>query len=236
MSDPIRRALISVSDKTGLVEFGQFLADNGVEILSTGGSAKALRDAGVAVTEVSDFTGFPEIMDGRVKTLQPTIHGGLLAVRGNAEHEAAMETHNIKPIDLLAVNLYPFEATVAAGKPFDDCIENIDIGGPALIRAAAKNHAFVTVVVDPSNYGQVMDEMKANGGATTDGFRKSLAAAAYSRTGAYDAAISQWFNDQNGEAFPTQMAFGGVLKQTMRYGENPHQAAAFYTKDRKSVV
>ena len=225
----IRRALISVSDKTGLVEFGQFLADNGVEILSTGGSAKALRNAGVPVVEVSDFTGFPEIMDGRVKTLQPTIHGGLLAVRGNAEHEAAMDEHGIQPIDLLAVNLYPFEATVAKGADFAECIENIDIGGPALIRAASKNHAFVTVVVDPADYGAVMEEMAANDGATTPDTRKRLAAAAYSRTGAYDAAISGWFNGQTGESFPRNIAFGGEIKQTMRYGENPHQAAAFYT-------
>lgn len=228
MPSPIRRALISVSDKSGLIEFGQFLASKGVEILSTGGSAKALRDAGVPVTEVSDHTGFPEIMDGRVKTLQPSIHGGLLAVRDNADHQKAMEDHSIAPIDLLAVNLYPFEETVAKGADFDTCIENIDIGGPAMIRAAAKNHAFVTVVVDPDDYGQVMEEMEANDGATTDEFRKKLAAAAYSRTGAYDAAISGWFNQQNGETFPKRIAFGGALKQTLRYGENPHMEAAFY--------
>jgi len=227
----IRRALLSVSDKSGLVEFGQFLAGQGVEILSTGGSAKALRDAGVAVTEVSDHTGFPEIMDGRVKTLQPTIHGGLLAVRGNAEHEAAMSEHNIAPIDLLAVNLYPFESTVAGGADFDTCIENIDIGGPALIRAASKNHAFVTVVVDPADYQRVMDEMGAGDGATTAEFRRALAAKAYARTGAYDAAISGWFAEQIGDTFPDRIVFGGERKQTMRYGENPHQAAAFYTND-----
>ncbi len=229
MSQPIRRALISVSDKTGLVEFGKFLSENGVEILSTGGSAKALRDAGIPVVEVSQHTGFPEIMDGRVKTLQPIIHGGLLAVRGNPDHEKAMEEHGIAPIDLLAVNLYPFEETVAAGAAFEDCIENIDIGGPALIRAAAKNHAFVTVLVDPSDYAAVTGEMKSNDGATTPETRKRLAARAYSRTGAYDAAISTWFNGQTGETFPPRIAFSGVLKQTMRYGENPHQAAAFYT-------
>jgi len=226
---PIRRALISVSDKTGLIELGKFLAGQGVEILSTGGSAKALGDAGVPVVEVSTHTGFPEIMDGRVKTLQPTIHGGLLAVRGNAEHEAAMAQHNIAPIDLLCVNLYPFEATVAKGAAFDDCIENIDIGGPALIRAAAKNHAFVTVVVDPGDYPRLMQEMADNGGATTDDFRRSLAAGAYARTGSYDAAISGWFAAQLGDTLPTRIAFGGVRKQTMRYGENPHQEAAFYT-------
>ncbi|MCP5367777.1 MAG: bifunctional phosphoribosylaminoimidazolecarboxamide formyltransferase/IMP cyclohydrolase [Hyphomicrobiales bacterium] len=228
MGTKIRRALLSVSDKTGLAEFGRFLADQGVEILSTGGSAKALREAGVAVVEVSDHTGFPEIMDGRVKTLQPTIHGGLLAVRGNPEHEAAMAQHGIAAIDLLAVNLYPFEATVAQGADFDTCIENIDIGGPALIRAAAKNHAFVTVVVDPADYAQVMDEMEAGGGATTLDFRRQLAAKAYARTGAYDAAISGWFTGQVGEDFPQRLVFAGELKQTMRYGENPHQAAAFY--------
>ncbi len=229
MSQPIRRALISVSDKTGLVEFGKFLSGNGVEILSTGGSAKALRDAGVPVVEVSEHTGFPEIMDGRVKTLQPSIHGGLLAVRGNAAHEKAMKEHGIAPIDLLAVNLYPFEATVAADAAFDDCIENIDIGGPALIRAAAKNHAFVTVLVDPSDYAAVTEEMKSNAGATTPETRKRLAARAYSRTAAYDGAISSWFNGQIGETFPARIALSGTLKQTMRYGENPHQGAAFYT-------
>ncbi|MCB2101663.1 MAG: bifunctional phosphoribosylaminoimidazolecarboxamide formyltransferase/IMP cyclohydrolase, partial [Rhodobacterales bacterium] len=229
MSTPIRRALVSVSDKTGLVDLGRFLAGRDVEILSTGGSAKALRDAGVPVVEVSDFTGFPEIMDGRVKTLQPTIHGGLLAVRGNAEHEAAMAHHGIKPIDLLVVNLYPFEETVAKGADFDTCIENIDIGGPALIRAASKNHAFVTVVVDPGDYTRLIDEMAAGNGATTADFRRALAAKAYGRTGAYDAAISDWFNGQIGETFPDRLVFAGVRKQTMRYGENPHQAAAFYT-------
>ena len=229
MSAIIRRALVSVSDKTGLVEFGKFLSDNGVEIISTGGSAKVLNDAGIPVVEVSEHTGFPEIMDGRVKTLQPTIHGGLLAVRGNAEHEAAMEKHNIAPIDLLAVNLYPFEETVAKGAAFDDCIENIDIGGPALIRAAAKNHAFVSVVVDPADYAQVMEEIKTNGGATTDQFRKQLAATAYARTGAYDAAISGWFAGELNDTLPQRIAFAGLRKQTMRYGENPHQEAAFYT-------
>ncbi len=225
---PIRRALISVSDKTGLVELGRFLQEQGVEILSTGGSARALADAGITVVEVSEHTGFPEIMDGRVKTLQPAIHGGLLAVRGNPEHERAMADHNIAPIDLLCVNLYPFEATVSAGAAFDDCIENIDIGGPALIRAAAKNHAFVTVVVDPADYPRLIAEMTDNGGATTDDFRRRLAAAAYARTGAYDAAIGGWFNAQLGDPLPPRIAFGGVRKQTMRYGENPHQQAAFY--------
>jgi phosphoribosylaminoimidazolecarboxamide formyltransferase/IMP cyclohydrolase len=228
MTEKIRRALISVSDKTGLVEFGRFLAGQGVEILSTGGSAKALKDAGVAVKEVSEHTGFPEIMDGRVKTLQPKIHGGLLAVRGNPEHEKAMRELGIAPIDLLVVNLYPFEATVAKGADFAACIENIDIGGPALIRAAAKNHAFVTVVTAPADYPSVMEEMTAHGGATSPEFRRRLAARAYARTAAYDAAISGWFANTLGETFPRRLTFSGRLKQTLRYGENPHQQAAFY--------
>jgi phosphoribosylaminoimidazolecarboxamide formyltransferase/IMP cyclohydrolase len=228
MQAPICRALLSVSDKTGLVKFGKFLIESGVEILSTGGSAAILRNAGVHVVEVSEHTNFPEIMDGRVKTLQPAIHGGLLAVRGNPEHELAMKKHKIAPIDLLVVNLYPFEETVAKGADFDDCIENIDIGGPALIRAAAKNHAFVTVVVDPADYGRVVEEMKAGNCATTPAFRKQLAATAYARTGSYDAAISRWFAEHLGDSLPKRIAFGGLRKQTMRYGENPHQEAAFY--------
>ncbi|HJN22453.1 MAG TPA: bifunctional phosphoribosylaminoimidazolecarboxamide formyltransferase/IMP cyclohydrolase [Rhodospirillales bacterium] len=224
----IRRALISVSDKTGLAELGRYLDGNGIEILSTGGTAKALRDAGVQVTEVSDHTSFPEILDGRVKTLQPIIHGGLLGRRGNADHQQAMIDHGIAPIDLLAVNLYPFEATVAADADFETCVENIDVGGPAMIRAAAKNHESVTVIVDPADYASVIKEMKANGGATTTSFRKRLAAKAYARTGAYDAAIGGWFNGQLGETFPDRMTLGGRLGQIMRYGENPHQQAAFY--------
>lgn len=229
MSEPIRRALLSVSDKTGIVEFGQFLADQGAEILSTGGTAKMLAEAGVPVIEVADHTGFPEIMDGRVKTLQPSIHGGLLAVRDNAEHIQAMEDHNIQPIDLLCVNLYPFEATVAAGAGYDDCVENIDIGGPAMIRAAAKNHGDVTVVVEPEDYQRVMEEMSANSGATTLDTRKFLAQRAYARTASYDAAISTWFADATDQMWPKRISFAGELTQTMRYGENPHQAAAFYS-------
>jgi phosphoribosylaminoimidazolecarboxamide formyltransferase/IMP cyclohydrolase len=229
MSDPIRRALVSVSDKAGLVELGRFLASRGVEILSTGGSAKALAEAGVPVIEVADYTGFPEIMDGRVKTLQPRIHGGLLAVRGDLEHERAMAEHGIRPIDLLIVNLYPFEATVAGGAAFEDCIENIDIGGPALIRAAAKNHAFVTVIVDPADYPALCDAMAAGDGATTPELRRRLAAKAYAHTGAYDAAIAAWFTKVEGETFPQRLALAASLRQTMRYGENPHQAASFYT-------
>lgn len=224
----ITRALISVSDKTGLEALGKFLHEAGVEILSTGGSAKALTDAGIPVTEVGDHTGFPEIMDGRVKTLHPKIHGGILGRRDLDAHLAAMDTHDIAPIDLVVVNLYPFEATVAAGADFDSCIENIDIGGPALIRAAAKNHGGVTIVTDPADYQPVMDEMSDNGGATSAALRQRLAAAAYARTGAYDAAISNWFAGVTGEKFPRHYAMGGTLAQTMRYGENPHQDAAFY--------
>ncbi len=226
---PIRRALISVSDKAGLAELGKFLAARRVEILSTGGSAKALRDAGVPVVEVSDYTGFPEMMDGRVKTLQPKIHGGILARRDAAGHLEAMRTHGIQPIDLVVINLYPFEATVAKGAGFEECIENIDIGGPALIRAAAKNHDFVAVVTDPADYAALIDEMKANDGAVSLALKKRLAAAAYARTGAYDAAISQWFARVEGEEFPPRLVLAGVRRQALRYGENPHQRAAFYT-------
>ena len=225
---PIRRALFSVSDKTGLVEFGRFLHERGVEILSTGGTAKALRDAGLPVTDVSDYTGFPEMLDGRVKTLHPLVHGGLLGIRDNAEHQAAMAKHGIQTIDLLVVNLYPFESTVAKGADFDTCIENIDIGGPALIRGASKNHNDVTVVVDVEDYQAVMESMSANGGATTAQLRRRLAATAYARTGAYDAAISAWFANQIGETFPRRVVVAGELKQGLRYGENPHQKAAFY--------
>jgi phosphoribosylaminoimidazolecarboxamide formyltransferase/IMP cyclohydrolase len=224
----IRRALISVSDKTGLVAFARALAERGVEILSTGGTAKALRDAGIAVKDIADHTGFPEMMDGRLKTLHPKVHGGLLAIRGNAEHDKAATAHGIAPIDLLVVNLYPFEAAAAKGAGFAECIENIDIGGPAMIRAAAKNHASVTVVVDPADYADVLTDMDAHGGATGLGLRKSLAAKAYARTAAYDAAIGGWLANELGERAPLWRAFGGRLTQALRYGENPHQWAAFY--------
>ena len=229
MSDPvrIRRALISVSDKTGLVAFGQFLAAQGAEILSTGGTAKALRDAGVTVKDVSEHTGFPEILDGRVKTLVPQVHGGILGRRDLADHLAQMDRHAIAPIDLVMVNLYPFEATVAKGAAFEDCIENIDIGGPAMIRSAAKNHDSVVVVTDPSQLAAVEAEVTQHGG-TTLALRRRLAAEAYGRTAAYDAAISAWFAQQNGEQFPPRLSFSGALRQTLRYGENPHQSAAFY--------
>jgi phosphoribosylaminoimidazolecarboxamide formyltransferase/IMP cyclohydrolase len=225
---PIRRALISVSNKTGLVEFAQALAAHDIEILSTGGSAKALRDAGIPVTEVSDHTGFPEILDGRVKTLVPQIHGGILGRRDRPEHLAQMAAHNIAPIDLVVVNLYPFEATVARGAAFDDCIENIDIGGPALIRAAAKNHDFVAVVTDADHYAEILAQLATHGG-TTLALRKSLAAQAYARTSAYDSAIAAWFAAENGVDYPPAITLSGSLKQTLRYGENPHQSAAFYT-------
>ena len=228
MSLKIRRALVSVSDKSGLVELGRFLDERAVEILSTGGSAKALSEAGVPVTEVSDHTGFPEIMDGRVKTLHPAIHGGLLGVEGNPDHAAAMETHAIAPIDLLVVNLYPFEQTVSGGADFDTAIENIDIGGPALIRAAAKNYVRVTVVVDPGDYQAVIDEMTEHDGATSPEFRRRMAGAAYARTATYDAAIATWFNGVLGAPFPPRVAFAGTLRQRLRYGENPHQDAALY--------
>jgi phosphoribosylaminoimidazolecarboxamide formyltransferase/IMP cyclohydrolase len=225
---PVRRALLSVSDKTGLVEFGRFLVAQGAEVLSTGGTARALREAGVPVKDVSEHTGFPEILDGRVKTLVPQVHGGLLGRRDLPAHRAQMEAHRIAPIDLVAVNLYPFEERVAQGASFEDCIENIDIGGPAMIRSAAKNHAHVAVLTEPAQFDAVRAEIKAKGG-TTLALRRRLAAAAYARTAAYDAAIAAWFAQQGGEAFPPRLVLAGALRQTLRYGENPHQRAAFYT-------
>jgi phosphoribosylaminoimidazolecarboxamide formyltransferase / IMP cyclohydrolase len=224
----IVRALLSVSDKTGLVDFAKGLANYGVEIVSTGGTAKLLREAGIKVTDVADITQSPEMMGGRVKTLHPKIHGGLLAVRGNEAHEKALTEHTIPAIDLLAVNLYPFEATVSGGADFPDCIENIDIGGSALIRAGAKNHASVTVVVEPADYLLVLAEMEKNRGSTTLELRKSLAAKAYGRTAAYDAAIASWFAEMLGEHTPKTKVIAGTLYAALRYGENPHQWAAFY--------
>jgi phosphoribosylaminoimidazolecarboxamide formyltransferase / IMP cyclohydrolase len=229
----IKRALLSVSDKTGLVDFAKGLARYGVEIVSTGGTARLLREAGLQVTDVSEITQVPEMMDGRVKTLHPRIHGGLLAVRGDEAHEKALADHAIPAIDLLAVNLYLFEATVGSGGDFDDCIENIDIGGPALIRAGAKNHASVTVVVEPADYPLVLAEMEKNGGATAPELRKSLAAKAFARTAAYDAAISSWFADTLGERTPKTKVIAGTLTEALRYGENPHQWAAFYRTNEK---
>ena len=226
---PLRRALISVSDKSGLIDFARALADRGVELLSTGGTSAALRQAGLPVRDVADVTGFPEMMDGRVKTLHPAVHGGLLALRDDAGHVASMKEHGIEPIDLLVVNLYPFEATVAKGAAYDDCVENIDIGGPAMIRAAAKNHAFVTTIVDVDDYAALLEEMDANDGATTEPFRKRMAQAAYARTAAYDAAVSTWMAGAIGADTPRRRAFAGTLARPLRYGENPHQQAAFYT-------
>jgi len=224
----VTRALLSVSDKTGLIDLARALAGHGVELVSTGGTAQAIAEAGLKVRDVSELTGFPEMMDGRVKTLHPKVHGGLLAIRDNAEHAQAMKAHKIAPIDLLVVNLYPFEATVDNGAGFRECIENIDIGGPAMIRAAAKNHDDVAVVVEASDYPALLDELAANKGATTLSLRRRLAAKAYARTAAYDAAISNWFADQLQTEAPDFRAFGGRLIQSLRYGENPHQSAAFY--------
>ncbi|QFR33189.1 bifunctional phosphoribosylaminoimidazolecarboxamide formyltransferase/IMP cyclohydrolase [Ancylobacter sp. TS-1] len=228
---PIARALLSVSDKTGLVAFAERLAAKGVELVSTGGTRKALAEAGLKVLDVSELTGFPEMMDGRVKTLHPSVHGGILAIRDDAGHRASMDEHGIVPIDLVVVNLYPFEATVARGAGYDDCVENIDIGGPAMIRAAAKNHADVAVVVDPSSYETVLADIEERGG-TTLATRRKLAQLAYARTATYDGAIASWFAEveakQEAEAAPASRVFGGRLAEALRYGENPHQSAAFY--------
>jgi phosphoribosylaminoimidazolecarboxamide formyltransferase/IMP cyclohydrolase len=233
----VTRALLSISDKSGLIEFARALAGHGIDLVSTGGTAKAIAAAGLKVTDVSEITGFPEMMDGRVKTLHPKVHGGLLAIRGNPEHAQSMKDHGIAPIDLLVVNLYPFEATVDKGAGFEECIENIDIGGPAMIRAAAKNHDDVAVVVEPGDYQAVLDELAANQGATTLTLRRRLAAKAYARTAAYDAAISNWFAGVLKTEAPEFRAFGGRLIQPLRYGENPHQTAAFYkTPDRRPGV
>ena len=233
----VTRALLSVSDKSGLIELARALAGHGVDLVSTGGTAKAIAAAGLKVTDVSELTGYPEMMDGRVKTLHPGVHGGLLAIRDNKEHADAMQAHGIAPIDLLVVNLYPFEATVDKGAGFEDCIENIDIGGPAMIRAAAKNHDDVAVVVEASDYQAVIDELAASNGATSLGLRRRLAAKAYARTAAYDAAISNWFARQLKDDAPDYRAFGGRLIQSLRYGENPHQTAAFYaTPDKRPGV
>ncbi|MGQ0741298.1 MAG: bifunctional phosphoribosylaminoimidazolecarboxamide formyltransferase/IMP cyclohydrolase [Alphaproteobacteria bacterium] len=230
---PVRRALLSVFDKARLVEFARALAAHGVELISTGGTAKALRDAGLAVIDVSQVTGFPAIMDGRVKTLHPKIHGGLLGLRD--KHAGAMREHEIGEIDLLVSNLYPFESTIAKGASYEDAIENIDIGGPAMIRAAAKNHEWVTVVVDPDDYAEVLKAIESGG--TGDALRRRLAQTAYARTAQYDAAISNWLADQlandGDSAPPSRRAFAGTLRQSLRYGENPHQRAAFYVTGEK---
>ena len=226
----IRRALLSVSDKSGVIELASRLAKGGVELVSTGGTARALRDAGLQVRDVADLTGFPEMMDGRVKTLHPAVHGGLLAVRDDPAHAAAMDAHDIWPIDLLVSNLYPFEETVRRGAQRDEIIENIDIGGPAMIRSAAKNHAWVTIVTDPADYPALLAELADHDGATTIEFRKAMAAKAFAATAAYDSMISQWFAfaDQQ-RLFPDMLAINGRLVGELRYGENPHQKAALYT-------
>jgi phosphoribosylaminoimidazolecarboxamide formyltransferase / IMP cyclohydrolase len=225
----IARALLSVSDKSGLVDLGMALARHGVDLVSTGGTAKALRDAGLAVRDIAEVTGFPEMMDGRVKTLHPKVHGGLLAVRDDAAHVASMIEHAIEPIDLVIVNLYPFAATVAKGSSRDEIIENIDIGGPSMVRSAAKNHAHVAIVTDPSDYAELIAAMDAGGGQTTLAFRKRLAAKAFAATAEYDSMIASWFAfaDQ-GEMFPPRMTVPFRLGQPLRYGENPHQQAALY--------
>ncbi len=231
---PIRRALLSVSDKAGIVEFARALSARGVELVSTGGTSAALKAAGLPVRDVSELTGYPEMMDGRVKTLHPNVHGGLLAIRGNAQHDAAAQQHGIAPIDLLVVNLYPFVETVAKGADYDTCIENIDIGGPAMIRAAAKNHAGVTVIVESADYARVLAEMEHNAGATTFALRRELAFKAYAHTAAYDGAISNWLGtvldnpEGKAEGFARTFTVQFAKKQELRYGENPHQNAAFY--------
>src|SRR5690348_4885269 len=226
---PVRRALISLSDKSGVDELAAGLARHGVEMVSTGGTAARMREAGAQVRDISDLTGFPEMMDGRVKTLHPNVHGGLLAVRDNPEHAAAMEQHEIAPIDLVVVNLYPFLNTVMSGADRDTIIENIDIGGPSMVRSAAKNHAHVAIVTDPADYAALLTELDTYHGSTTFELRKRLAAKAFALTAAYDSTISQWFAfaDQ-GERWPETWTLASKLKMPLRYGENPHQQAALY--------
>ena len=225
---PIARALISVFDKTGLLPFAEALRRHRVKLVSTGGTAKALADAGIEVEDVARVTGFPEMLDGRVKTLHPAIHGGILARRDRAAHLEAIQRHGIAAIDLVIVNLYPFAATRARGASFEDCLENIDIGGPALIRAAAKNHDSVTVATDPSDYPAILADMDAHQAATTSALRRKLAGLAFARTAAYDAEVASWFSELAGERFPATLTLASRLKEVLRYGENPHQHAAFY--------
>ena len=229
----IRTALLSVSDKTGIVELAQTLIAHGVRLLSTGGTHKAIAAEGLPVTDVSELTGFPEIMDGRVKTLHPRVHGGLLAIRDDAEHVAAMKEHGIESIDLVVINLYPFEDVRAAGGDYPTTVENIDIGGPAMIRASAKNHAYVTILTDPADYPAAMQALRSDDGQTSYAFRQTLAAKAFARTAAYDAAISNWFAEALDIEMPRHRVIGGVLKEKMRYGENPHQSAGFYVTGEK---
>ena len=238
MTQPARRALLSVYDKTGLVDFARGLTGLSYDIISTGGSARTLSKAGLKVTDVSAVTGFPEIMDGRVKTLHPAIHAGLLAVRASRDHQSAMQEHNLAGIDVLVSNLYPFQETLRSGADFAACIENIDIGGPAMTRAAAKNHHDVTVITSPDDYDSVLAEMTANGGTTLPATRKTLAARAFARTAAYDSAISTWLAAEAGLDMPPIASLAGDLRQSLRYGENPHQHAGFYVTgdDRPGVA
>jgi len=229
----IKTALISVFDKTGIVELAHALSARGVRLLSTGGTYKAIAAAGLAVTDVSEITGFPEIMDGRVKTLHPMVHGGLLAIRDDGEHQDAMKTHGIEGIDLAVINLYPFEEVRAAGGDYPTTVENIDIGGPAMIRASAKNHAYVTTLTDPADYAELLEQLAADDGKTAYAFRQRMAAKAYARTAAYDAMISNWFAEALSIDTPRHRVIGGALKEEMRYGENPHQKAAFYVTGEK---
>ncbi|MCV9945790.1 MULTISPECIES: bifunctional phosphoribosylaminoimidazolecarboxamide formyltransferase/IMP cyclohydrolase [unclassified Rhizobium] len=233
----IKTALISVFDKTGIVDLAHALSARGVRLLSTGGTFKAITAAGLAVTDVSEITGFPEIMDGRVKTLHPTVHGGLLAIRDDSEHQDAMKQHGIEGIDLAVINLYPFEEVRAAGGDYPTTVENIDIGGPAMIRASAKNHAYVTILTDPADYAELLEQLSADDGKTAYAFRQRMAAKAYARTAAYDAMISNWFAEALSIDTPRHRVIGGALKEEMRYGENPHQKAAFYvTGERRPGV
>jgi phosphoribosylaminoimidazolecarboxamide formyltransferase/IMP cyclohydrolase len=225
---PIARALLSVSDKTGLIAFARKLRERNIALISTGGTAKALIETGIAVEDVASVTHFPEMLDGRVKTLHPTIHGGILARRDAPAHLDAIAAQGIAPIDLVVVNLYPFAATRARGAGFEECLENIDIGGPALIRAAAKNHDSVTIATDPADYDEILAAMAAHDGATNLALRRKLAGLAYARTAAYDAEIAGWFSELAGESFPPTLTLSGRLKEVLRYGENPHQRAAFY--------
>ncbi|OWV66913.1 bifunctional phosphoribosylaminoimidazolecarboxamide formyltransferase/inosine monophosphate cyclohydrolase [Rhizobium sp. R339] len=229
----IKTALLSVFDKTGVVELARSLSERGVRLLSTGGTYKAIAAAGLAVTDVSEITGFPEIMDGRVKTLHPSVHGGLLAIRDDGEHQEAMKKHGIEAIDLAVINLYPFEEVRAAGGDYPTTVENIDIGGPAMIRASAKNHAYVTILTDPADYAGLLKQLSADGGKTAYAFRQRMAAKAYARTAAYDAMISNWFAEALSIDTPRHRVIGGALKEEMRYGENPHQKAAFYVTGEK---
>ncbi|MGG7580354.1 bifunctional phosphoribosylaminoimidazolecarboxamide formyltransferase/IMP cyclohydrolase [Rhizobium sp. Nf11,1] len=229
----IKTALLSVFDKTGIVELARALSERGVRLLSTGGTYKAIAAAGLDVTDVSEVTGFPEIMDGRVKTLHPTVHGGLLAIRDDSEHQEAMKKHGIEGIDLAVINLYPFEEVRASGGDYPTTVENIDIGGPAMIRASAKNHAYVTILTDPDDYAEFKEQLSAHDGKTAYAFRQRMAAKAYARTSAYDAAISNWFAEALAIDTPRHRVIGGALKEEMRYGENPHQKAAFYVTGEK---